>query len=904
MSSLGGEGGFHSVPALPGPSKRRKVAERACDYCRSKKIKCDGPRMPNKRCTNCISRRAECTYVEPFNKSRYTESYVEDIEKRLQRAEELLHKLSADSDKVKTIEGASSRSTSPHAVSDNAASPRPMTPLGVPQLSISVPSQDHANDEESDDLGDATKVMRQEFAPGLSKLSMQPAYPGYHGRSGGWVLIQCVAGFGHEYIRDAAPQLAEHDKLPPFNLHRGAYKYKPQPWLERLPKTPPFAPDDFPQGDLLHELVNLYFRQHNDYTPLLHEPTFWSDIEDGLHLRDAQFGAIVLLVCANGARFSDDPLVLLDGSDSWNSAGWKWFELADNMHKSLRTPIHPRELQVAALWVMYMQHTTFPQSCWMMIGLGLRKALYIGAHRNSMYTPKPTVEDELWRRAFWALLTYEWTSSYGLGRPPCLHDEDYDVALPTECDDAYWTADDPEKAFKQPPGKPSKVSFWTCYIRLSKVVEYMMRTLYSLRKFKTTAGIQQEHWEERIVAELDSELNRWVDTVPAHLKWDPACEDNLFLGQSATLWAYYHQVQVMVHRPFITFKRGSPSAFASLIICSNAARASVQILDQARQRLPALLSRNTGVLFMAGLVLLISMWGQRRSGRNIGANKDREYIHKCIDMLHSTQRQNNLAERLRDILQSFLLLDAYSLHSDEGRSHSTPLSESATQGDSVATGPSGSGSGERPSQDAPQHFEASQDSFRDAWAAVPPGNEQQLRTPPVSSSPGDSSLQNHPPEPASHTLSDSFLSIFHATPNHGQPTSSPFVPFPADWENSQNLQSTSSQRVLDFNNSHNDGLFPTSGNMPASPSQPSRGGAPSLSSQGGDVDMAAPGGPSQQEGGAFWADTMQGAQDIGMVDHAFVNDAITMWSDAPASFEWADWEAYFNAVKGSQQAGS
>ena len=43
-------------------SKKRKV-ERACDFCRRRKARCDGPRMPDNICSNCISNSRSCTYL-------------------------------------------------------------------------------------------------------------------------------------------------------------------------------------------------------------------------------------------------------------------------------------------------------------------------------------------------------------------------------------------------------------------------------------------------------------------------------------------------------------------------------------------------------------------------------------------------------------------------------------------------------------------------------------------------------------------------------------------------------------------------------------------------------------------------------------------------------------------------
>lgn len=87
-------------------------------------------------------------------------------------------------------------------------------------------------------------------------------------------------------------------------------------------KTPQYS---FPPNDLILPLFALYFEHINTFLPLLHRPTMAKGVLDGLHLQDHMFGGVVLLVCALGARFSDDPRVLLDGEDVL-SAGWKYFD--------------------------------------------------------------------------------------------------------------------------------------------------------------------------------------------------------------------------------------------------------------------------------------------------------------------------------------------------------------------------------------------------------------------------------------------------------------------------------------------------------------------------------------------------------------------------------------------------
>lgn len=82
----------------------------------------------------------------------------------------------------------------------------------------------------------------------------------------------------------------------------------------------------FPEPDLMASLVDIYFERNNVWLPLLHRPTFEEQLKSSLHLADEGFGSVLLLVCAVASRLSDDPRVLYEGSESWHSAGSKWFQ--------------------------------------------------------------------------------------------------------------------------------------------------------------------------------------------------------------------------------------------------------------------------------------------------------------------------------------------------------------------------------------------------------------------------------------------------------------------------------------------------------------------------------------------------------------------------------------------------
>jgi Fungal specific transcription factor domain len=178
----------------------------------------------------------------------------------------------------------------------------------------------------------------------------------------------------------------------------------------------------FPDDDLLHSLIDLYFDQINLFLPLLHRPTFNRSITTGQHLTDSGFGAIVLLVCALGSRYSEDKRVLLDDISTYHSAGWKWFDQVQLVKMSFVIPStlydvqfccvntfnnHTRDTCIdnwAQLAVQYLRDCTSSHQCWAMIGIGVRMAQDVGAHRRKYKLDKMTVEDEMWKRAFWYVL--------------------------------------------------------------------------------------------------------------------------------------------------------------------------------------------------------------------------------------------------------------------------------------------------------------------------------------------------------------------------------------------------------------------------------------------------------------------------------------------------------------------
>jgi hypothetical protein len=139
-------------------------------------------------------------------------------------------------------------------------------------------------------------------------------------------------------------------------------------------------------------------------------------------------------------------------------------------------------------------------------------------------------------------------------------------------------------------------------------------------------GMSGPEWNEKVVSELDSLLNNWVDSVPDHrkflasfslshlymcivtfvkpVKWDPHRENPIFFHQSVMLYTSYYWVQMLVHKPFIpkpgynyknhthnydrqgygynyagSYGQNQSISFPSMAICANAARSCCHVME-------------------------------------------------------------------------------------------------------------------------------------------------------------------------------------------------------------------------------------------------------------------------------------------------------------------------------------
>ncbi|KAJ7745801.1 fungal-specific transcription factor domain-containing protein [Mycena maculata] len=592
------------------PTKTRK-GHRPCDMCRRKKRRCDGGHP----CEHCIQHEFNCTYEQRATQRASASRRKASLETRLETVESLLR----------------ASNPNPDTILRKGSGILEMITEGIRGVNEPYPTP-HSEDLGFTDVADSFELL---------SLSNSTEH-GFQGKSSQAMLVK------------AAVDLKLNSKT--FNASNGSRPAKPwniKPWLEGYP----IRTYEFPEDDLIGSLISCYFENVNIFFPILHRPTFENAVTTNMQMRNGGFAETLLLVCALGAWYSEDPRVHLPAVNKCGTAGWKWFDQVDLAGNSLRGQPTLYDLQSYCLAIQFLHRTSGNRACWIPAGIGIRLGVDIGAHRSKSRGMRPTPEEELEKRAYWALVLLDSHISAALGRTNAVA-QDLDLEMPIACDDEHWVSSIGNKPFYQPPGTPSLVEFFLCHINLHRILAVVQRILYSPNRLAIRIGRLDDMWEEKVVIELDSALNTWFDAVPAHLRWDPVCPDDVFFDQSAALFCNYCLVRILIHRPFIPAIRSSNSRtnLPSLTICSNAARActhAAEIHHRRRPNNPFIFGQTA--LFTAGVVLLLNILGCGRVGR--APDADLTNVHKCIAVLRAQRESWPSTGPLVETLERLLEVD-------------------------------------------------------------------------------------------------------------------------------------------------------------------------------------------------------------------------------------------------------
>ncbi|KAJ7175685.1 fungal-specific transcription factor domain-containing protein [Mycena filopes] len=608
-----------------------KARGAACSACRKRKIRCDGMSMPNGRCSNCRTFNSTCTYAPVTKRGTKSVAVTEAQKENMQLR----------------VENATLQHENATLKSENVSLKAKLWALSLcPLCKGNVPSDsDSAFQQRFSNNQDATTAEKQEDnGADISSLTSR------------------LQQFSLDAVRDKfmkelgpiAPYLVLHPRRRLF--------WDILPWEKDAHDQRHQYVNVYPEPDLIASLVQLYFINIHPTLPVLHRPSFEQSVADGLFLVDHDFGGLLLSVLAVASRYSDDPRVFVDGDRSLSS-GWKF---ANQIQiQFVRQQFEPSiyEVQMCCLMGLFVLGTSTPEMSTVWMALGMSFLQLRTEYRQKRDDSRLNFEDESWRRVFWSYQLLQ-MSCVCRGFPPSFDINLDDVDLPLEVDDEYW-----DRGFVQPLGKPSVASYFVYHSRLCEMLGDTMQRLYGSERTKARLGSNGPDWEYRTVAELDSAMNAYSDSIPAHLCWDPdSPPEDIFFDQAALLHISYHHIQLMIHRPFI-HKMGGLGA-PSLFICMRAARtiihtAGVWLEKRQRQPLPSLVFP----VFLAAVILGLNVFGLKRTNPLANVKKDVAHQETAMEILKLSESRMQITGRLRELLGELKTLDPLSLTAPASASH-------------------------------------------------------------------------------------------------------------------------------------------------------------------------------------------------------------------------------------------
>ncbi|GAA5910866.1 hypothetical protein JCM8208_001017, partial [Rhodotorula glutinis] len=324
------------------------------------------------------------------------------------------------------------------------------------------------------------------------------------------------------------------------------------------------------------------------------------------------------------------------------------------------------DLQAAVLQILWLTASTGFVTAWTFIGFAVRRAVDVGAHREARtrWTNSP-MQDQLRKRAFHCLCLHDRFISSALGRPVAIADDDMDVAAPLDISDddlMAWERATQLALVRREPAPPAPASatsgsIWVCVIEMHRIMGRTLKLLYGLKRDKSQAQTIKS------VAELDAALNEWIKSVPPHLAWNPARQNDVELGTSAWFMSTYFQTQILIHREFVSPARSRALGFSSLAICSNAARAMANVLDTLRQRnlfakawtWAPIAAVTSGLMLLLGVFANPAEPGAPRATLTPSAASD---VKRCINALDTMRHSSFMAGGMHQALVNLARVSA------------------------------------------------------------------------------------------------------------------------------------------------------------------------------------------------------------------------------------------------------
>jgi len=427
-------------------------------------------------------------------------------------------------------------------------------------------------------------------------------------------------------------------------------------------------------------LINAFFNRYNNVFPLLHRPTFMRQYADPAMRLERDWVAIAFGVFAVASKYVDDPRVLPE-SGSWYGAGQRFWKEMRRIMSELYAPPTLFRLQAVVLFIWnFSGSSLFPSAGWALIGLALRYVQDAGMHLKKEWAKRATAhpfEYEMRKRVFWVLYLMERTAALEMDRSFCLPEDEHDLDLPLELDDAGL--DMLQQGQVIPPGSSLIMAAFNARMRLLSFGSRKRTELRAIRRLSKESEVIER--EQVWLHSIRSKLDHFMVNLPESLKYNEDEQDDDIYVCVALVKLQYHQVLFAMFRPFLSrSKRAAHASEPILEICCEVSRSMAQVLDVMRQRnlLVGRIHETSLGGFIAGTVLLINMW----ENKNYDHMDD---VEKCLQAIKAIEHRWQWPGRVHDVLFNLRELIRVTIKNPDKSENIVPDSPLAPEANSVQT---------------------------------------------------------------------------------------------------------------------------------------------------------------------------------------------------------------------------
>ncbi|KAJ5171837.1 transcriptional regulatory protein GAL4 [Penicillium capsulatum] len=493
------------------PRTRERVrVTRACDRCKTRKIKCDGTQP----CGFCVQAKATCTFVSAYARGR-------------------VPAILATSD---ALEG---NNASDNLAMSNGAPLEPSQQYPTILLRIESPWHDApevpSQRETSLDVPRPASLYAEGSSQNSPELSQTDLQGHYIGPASGVSFLLRIQKRLHQAIS--------------FSQANSIFTFGDAPL--HLPKSDPSFCMMLPRADA-QRLVDRYFDFAMPTYRFLHRPTLqeWFDeFYDTLGMiRDAQHAparvALLFMVFAHARVYmpeSDRP-----GPSDLST---RYFLAAEHQLTKEKGSIRLTSVQARLTQCYYLLTQSRINHCWSLFGTVSHLALAIGLNRNK--SPDAAngvsfIEAECRRRTFWCAYTLDAFLSAALGRPRTFHDDEIDTELPVCIEDEDLLPDHMNVS-ANPSRGPSTMLAALAHMRLARIISRILSSLYSIKP------VSAAH-RTAAVKEISKDLTDWRADLARFVDVDIYSTSfliSIFQRQRNVLNLTYWHAVILTHRPFV-----------------------------------------------------------------------------------------------------------------------------------------------------------------------------------------------------------------------------------------------------------------------------------------------------------------------------------------------------------------